>query len=78
MKSLTNPSFIRSLRQFQCTSIICLARLMPQIISPTIYIYAQIQICTYIHIYNDVKQSNRQVYFARMRTNDAWMDSSYK
>lgn len=71
MKSLTNPSFIRSLRQFQCTSIICLARLMPQIISPTIYIDAQIQIYTYIHIYNDVKQPNRQVYFARMRTNDA-------
>lgn len=50
MKSLTNPSFIRSLRQFLCTSIICLARLIPQIISPTIYISAQIQIYTYIYI----------------------------
>lgn len=48
MKSLTNPSFLSSFRQFQFTSIICLARLIPQIISLTIYIYAQIQIYTYI------------------------------
>lgn len=50
MKSLTNPSFISSFRQFQFTSIICLARLIPQIISLTIYIYAQIQIYTHISL----------------------------
>lgn len=71
MKSLTNPSFIHSLIPPVSVHINYLLSALNAPDNQPNYLYLFADTDIYIYIYLDVKQSNRQVYFARMQANDA-------